>query len=179
MTYVANNSGRQGQPVSVVLNVSFFPGSPTIRVEDENAYASHELPNRRFNFQSRDSPVDLLARDKWRSWRFDRFTGLATLQCPQIRGVPTELKLTSIASWGPAFAVVEFQVADTFYSIACRPPRGISVWARIRFTSLGPTREHEAPDAPNEPSSGSTQVPEEDAPEPPVRPHRQIRREVH
>ena len=178
MTYATNNSGRLGQPVSVVLNVSFFPGSFTVRVVDENAQTSHELSNRRFNFQSRDSPVDLLARDKWRSWWFDRFTGIATLECPQIRGVPTELKLTLISRWEPAFAVVEFQLADTFYQLACRPPRGVSVWTRLRFTCAGITREHEVHDAPNEPSSGSTQVPIDDVPEPPVRPHHQIRREV-
>ena len=167
MQYSTNNSGRLGQPVHVVLNVSFFPGSFTVRVEDRNAHSIHELANRRFNFQSRDSPADLLARDKWRSWWFDRFTGVATLQCPKIRGVPAELKLTLIASWDPAFAVVEFQLADTFYQLACRPPRGVSVWARIRFTVDGDTvRDDDVCDSPNEPASSSTQLPAEE--EPPV-----------
>ena len=165
--YTTNNSGRLGQPVHVELNVSFFPGSFSVRVEDRNAHSIRELANRRFNFQPRDSPVDLLARDKWRSWWFGRFTGLATLQCPKIRGVPPELKLTSIASWGPAFAVVEFQLGDTFYQLDCRPPRGISVWARILFTSGGSTvRDDDYRDSPNEPASSSNQVPPEE--EPPV-----------
>ena len=74
----------------------------------------HALRNRRFNFQSRDSPQDLLARDKWRSRRFDRFTGTVHLGCPRITGVPKETQLTLICSWDPAFAVVEFRLGDTF-----------------------------------------------------------------
>ena len=163
MQYSTNNSGRLCQPVHVELSVALRPGSFTVRVEGRNARSIHELTNRRLNYQSRDSPVDLLARDKWRSWWFDRFAGVATLQVPKIRGVPTELNSALIARWGPAFAVVEFQLYDAFYQLACRPRRGVSVWSRVRFTSEGNTStEDEIRDSPNEPASSSTQLPPEE-----------------
>ena len=166
MRYTTNSSGRLGQEVRVTLSVSFFPGSFTARIEDRDAQSIHELFNRRFNFQSRDSPVDLLARDKWRSWWFDRFTGVAHLQCPRITGVPTEINMTLICSWEPAFAVVEFQLGDTFYQLACRPPRGVSAWSRVRVTDLGSTAREEDLDRnpPNEQARGSNDPPPEEAP---------------
>ena len=98
MRYTADNSGRKGQVAYVDLPAPFFPGRFAVQVEDRGALWIRQLANRRFNFQSRDSPVDLSARNKWRSWRFGRFTGNAYLQCPRISGVPRELKLNMICS---------------------------------------------------------------------------------
>ena len=62
MRYSTHNSGRYGQPIRADLNVSFSPGMFSVRLGDLNAQTTHSLTNKRFNYQSRDSPVDLLAR---------------------------------------------------------------------------------------------------------------------
>ena len=144
LRYSTNNSGRAGQTLNVSLSVSFSPGSFTVVVEDTNAQTTHRLSNRRFNFQSRDSPVDLLARAKWRSERYGRFVGDVILQCPRITGVPRELRITLISSWDPAFAVVEFRLGDTYYQMSRRPPRGVSLWERVTFPWIHDTYESPA-----------------------------------
>ena len=171
MKYSTHNSGRFGQPVKVDLNVSFFPGQFSVRLDDTYAQTTHTIQNKRFNYQSRDSPVDLLARDKWRSWWFDRFTGTLFLQCPRIRGVPESLAITLICSWDPAFAVVEFQIGDTHYQLSCRPPRGVSNWSRHRFTSDSVPVENPADleTSNHEPARGSDDI--EVEPPQPVRHH--------
>ena len=164
LRYTTDNSGRRGQVIHADLTVSFFPGLCTIRVDDPNAETTHGLTNKRFNYQARDSPVDLLARDKWRSWWFDRFAGNVQLMCPTIPGVPKELFVTLICSWDPAFAVIEFQIDDTFYQISCRPRRGVATWTRHRFTGLSVSPNNDLP--PNhEPSSSSAAV-TDDVPNP-------------
>ena len=135
MKYSTHHSGRYGQPANVELDVSFSPGFFRVKLDDINAQTTHTIQNKRFNYQSRDSPVDLLARDKWRSWWFDRFAGTLYLRCPRIRGAPESLAVTLICSWDPAFAVVEFQIDDTHYQLSCRPPRGVSNWSRHQFVS--------------------------------------------
>ena len=169
LRYTTDNSGRLGQTIHADFTVSFFPGFCSIRVDDPNAETSHGLTNKRFNYQARDSPVDLLARDKWRSWWFDRFMGTVDLKCPSIPGVPKELRITLICSWDPAFAVIEFQIDDTFYQISCRPRRGVGNWTRHRFTGLqgeffGITPQDDIP--PNNEPSSSSAAPIEDAPDP-------------
>ena len=167
MRYTTNHIGRAGQTVNVSLSVSFFPGTFTVVVEDPGAESTHRLPSRRFNFQARDSPVDLLARGKWRSLWFDRFAGDMYLHCPRITGAPRELRLTLISSWDPAFAVVEFRLGDTFYQLSCRPPRGVSHWGRVSFPwihEIIETPQDVAPMAPDpvpshEPASSSTEIP--------------------
>ena len=72
MTYTTENSGRVGLNVDASLAVSFSPGTFAAIVEDPSAHSTHRLSNRRFNLDARDSPVDLLARAKWRSEWYDR-----------------------------------------------------------------------------------------------------------
>ena len=159
--YETNNSGRRGLPIHLELLVSFFPGDFSVRAEGGIAETVHTLRNRRFNYQARDSPQDLLARDKWRSRWFGRFTGPVRLGCPRISGVPTELQLTLICSWGPAFAIVEFRLGDTFYQLSCRPPRGLNAWARCRFTGHSTVDSSDNEPPIHEPASGPNEVPEE------------------
>ena len=161
MQYTTNNSGRQGQDVYVDLVVSFFPGKFAVTVEDANARSMHGLRNRRFNFQCRDSPVDLLARDKWHSRWYDRFAGPMYLNYPMVSGVPRELAVALICSWDSAFAVVEFRLADSYYQLSCRPPRGVNSWKRHRFTRDPPAQDDDSQDddfPPNEPATGSNDV---------------------
>ena len=166
-TYLTDNSGRIHQQVNVVLQVSFFPGHFEVFVEDEGAHSVHNLRNRRFNYQARDSPQDLLARAKWRSEWFDRFEGPAYLAYPRVTGVPREIRFTLICSWDPAFAVLEFRLGDTFYQFSCRPPRGVNSWARLRFpmpTHFNDSQTDQRSDGEeNEPARGSNDPPE-DAP---------------
>ena len=165
LRYSTHNSGRFGQPVYLDVTVSFFPGRFSVRLGDINAETTHSLQNRRFNYQSRDSPVDLLARDKWKSWWFDRFTGTIDSQCPRVGGVPDSLKIALICSWDPAFAIIEFQLNDTHYQLSCRPPRGVSNWARQQFTQAPSGLNDLIDDAANhEPASSSHQI----EPEPPA-----------
>ena len=139
---------------------SFFPGLFKMTVTDENAGTIHTLENRRFNYQARDSPVDLLARDKWKSEWHDKFTGNLYLTCPRgVPGVPRELtRVTVTCSWASAFCVVEYCLGDTFYQFSCRPPRGTNRWSR-RNLSRFETTIHHAPTE-NEPSSSSQAPPE-------------------
>ena len=159
LRYTTDNSGRRGQDVHVELLVQFFPGQFTIVVTDVNARTKHEISNRRFNYQSRDSPNDLLARDKWRSNWFGRFSGAVYLNFPQVHHVPRELSIRAICSWEPAFGVVEFKVNDTFYQLARRPRRGANCWTRRDFQC----EDEYEPNRIHEPASSSNAPPEEPA----------------
>ena len=124
------------------LTVSCFPGLCEIRFNGPNAEKTHGLANKRPTYQAGDTPVDILARGKWSGRRFARFAGVVNLMCPAIPGAPKELLSTLICRWGLAFAVIEFQIDDTFYQISCRPRRGVANWARQRFAGLpGPLSE--------------------------------------
>lgn len=166
LTYSTNNSGRTGQQVRVEICAQFFPGTFRVTIEDSPAYSVHRLENRRFNFQSRDSPVDLLARAKWRSDWFGRFTGDIYLDFPRVLDVPRELRVTLIASWDPGFAVLEFRIGDTFYQFSCRPPRGVRDWARLCYPyNFDCSPGNAAEPAPtHEPASSSHNPPVEDDP---------------
>ena len=169
LTYNTNNSGRAGQPVQVEICAQFLSGTFRVAIQDLTAESVHRLENRCFNFQSRDSPVDLLARAKWRSDWFDRFTGDIYLSYPAVTGVPRELRVTLIASWDPAFAVLEFRIGDTFYQFSRRPPRGVRDWARTCFPycfdSPPVNRENAPGDLSNhEPASSSTNPPPDQDP---------------
>ena len=157
LTYSNNNSGRKGREVKVELTVSFFPGRCAIIIQDEDARTRHVLTNKRFNYQARDSPVDLLARDKWRSYWHDRFVGSVYLACPRITRVPRELYVNVICSWDPAFGVIEFRLDDTYYQISVRPPRGCNSWARGLWDAA--MNHDETLEENAEPSSSSQQPP--------------------
>ena len=156
MSYAENNSGRCGQLVRVAIRTSFFPRSFTVVAEDENAETAHWIRTKRFIYQSRDSPQDLLARDKWKSQRCDRFTETVYADNPRLSGAPRELRATAICSWDPAFAVAEFRYGDTYYQFSCMPPRGVNSWARLSFP-LPRIPEDSVPD--HEPASGSAEPP--------------------
>ena len=157
LRYTADNSGRKGQGVFVELLVQFSPWNFSATVTDSEARTKRKIQNRRFNFQSRDSPQDLLARDKWRSFWFDRFSGAVYLNFPRAIDVPRELSIHLICSWGPAFVVVEFRLTDTYYQLACRPPRGASCWHRCAFQEIDEFDSRPT----HEPASGSGSPPEE------------------
>lgn len=157
LRYATHNSGRFGHDVNVDFSVSFFPGRFNLAIQDEGMGTIHSLTNRRFNFQARDSPEDLLARAKWRTDWYDRFTGTVYLQCPRIAGVPRELSVTVTCSWDPAFCVVAFRLDDTFYQLSCRPPRGVNRWSRS--DSRTPLIDPPQPQEIHEPSSGSQYPP--------------------
>ena len=133
LTYRTDYIGRIGRTANVELNASFSPGGFTVIVEDGNAQSAHTLTDRRFNYQARDSPQDLLAREMWRSLWFGRFAGPMCLQRPRIPDAPRELRVNVFCSWGAAFAVTEFRAGDTFYQFPRRPPRGANTWTRLRY----------------------------------------------
>ena len=185
LRYSTNNSGRFGQYVNVDFSVSFFPGQFSMRIQDENRGTIHSLANRRFNYQARDSPEDLLARDKWRSHWYDRFTGPLYLKCPSgLSGIPRELSVTVICSWDPAFCIVEYRLDDTYYQFSCRPPRGSNRWhRRSEWTSIFDSIQEDPPES-CEPASDSRNPPpdsesSEDELPPPIGHHNhQLRRGV-
>ena len=155
LRYTANNSGRLGQVVKVDLRVSFFPGRFTVIVTDGGARSKRELANRRSDYRARGIPQDLLAREKWRTEWYGRYSGPMYLNCPRIADVPRELQIRLICSWGAAFAVIEFRLADTYYQLSRRPHRGVNAWSRLTFMAEDDT---EAP-PPDEPSIDSRNPP--------------------
>ena len=126
LTYATDNIGRVRQTANAVTRASFSTGLFAVAIEDANAHTVHLLANRRFNYQARDSPAGLLAREKWTSDWFGRFEGPVYLGCPRIFGVPREIGIALICPRGLAFVVLEFLLGDTFYQFPCR--------------RLGPTR---------------------------------------
>ena len=155
------------------FTAAFFPGQFTVTVHDENAGTIREISNRRFNFQARDSPGDLLARDKWKSEWYDKFTGNLYLQSPRITGVKRELTaITLTCSWASAFCVVEYKTDDTFYQFSRRPRRGYNRWTRMNL----PRHMEVLPDSQlnEEPSSSSNAPPDDSLPasQPPSTPNR-------
>ena len=167
-TYTTDNYGRQGQYVYAELAVSFSPVRFAVRVNGSNAFSIHPLTSRRFNYQARDSPQDLLGRAKWRIDWFGRFSGPAYLQCPRITGAPRELRATLIRSRDPAFSVIEFNLDGASYQLSRRPPRGVNAWARERFPPTDATHDSWEESPPGDPSSGSHDLPHGENERPPA-----------
>ena len=107
-------------------------------VVDPNYPSRHRLENSRFNFQSRDDYIDLLARDKWRSVRYDRYVGDLNLICPTLNRVPRILPVRVIASWEEPFVVVEFKLGEDFCQVCTRPRFGARGWKRVDSESFIP-----------------------------------------
>ena len=154
LRYSTHNSGRFGESVRIDFTAGFSPGQFSMRVHDQNSGTIHQIENTRFNYQARDSPDDLLARDRWRSDWFDKFTGNLYLVSPRVNGVTRELTaVTLTCSWRAAFCVLEYRLGDAFYQFSRRPPRGINFWTRRNM----PRRTLVIPESlpGNEPSSDS------------------------
>ena len=161
MRYSTHNSGRFGESAHIDFTAGFSPGQFSMRVHDQNAGTIHQIENTRFNYQARDSPDDLLARDRWRSDWFDKFIGNLYLVSPRVNGVTRELTaVTLTCSWRTAFCVLEYRLGDTYYQFSRRPPRGINRWARRNVPRNTPLV---IPDSPpdHEPSSDSRSPPDE------------------
>ena len=129
LTYARGD--RRGDRAVGDLVIGFFPPSITISIQDEHYGTTHSLINSRFNFQSRDAFVDLLARDSWETDWLDVLEGPLHLAMPSIRGVSHLLDVNIFASWWPAFAVIEFRQGADFCQIATRPRASLnSRWLR-------------------------------------------------
>ena len=116
LRYPKRNTGRFGEEVKANSDAAFSHGLFTVAVHVKNADATREIPNRRFNYKSRDSTGDLLARDKWESGRREKFTGNLYPQSPRITGVARELTAVALTcSWSSAFCVVEYKAQCAFY----------------------------------------------------------------
>ena len=171
LRYPDNNSGREGQYVKFDLALSFFPGIFAVQIRDPNAHAIHSLANRMFNYQAMDSPKVLLAREKRHTEWNGRFVGDVYLQRPRIANVPLELQVHVVCSLFPTFAVIELILADKFYQLSRRPPRGMHNCARLAFAG-DRIRDPHLPDEhssdsrrpPEDPSSDSRQPPSEETP---------------
>ena len=119
------------------------------------------MTNRRFNYQAKDSPEDLLARDKRMGYWCGRFAGPMYLAYPRIAGLPRELRIAIICSWGPGFALVEFKWGGKpAINFPVGPTRGVSTWARAGFpmNRAGDSRREESQVA-NRELASSTQHP--------------------
>lgn len=128
--YTTSGSWRRGESVEIELVVSIFSPRITVTISDDRYQTRHALSNTRYDFKSRDSNVDLMARDSWASDWYDSFRGDAQLIMPTIHGVPTEIAMVVIASWDPAFCVIEFQLGEDHCQFATRPRPGTGRWWR-------------------------------------------------
>ena len=130
--------GRRGLWYTVEFNISLFPPKVIVTVTDPHYQSQRRISNTRFNFQSRDDYVDLLARDKWRSVWYGRYVGDLSLDFPTLDRLPTVLPVRIIASWDEPFVVVEFKLRNDFCQVCTRPRAGSRGWTRVRAESLIP-----------------------------------------
>ena len=112
---------RRGDRAKVTLIIGLFPPSVLVTVHDPIYGTNHTLTNSRFNFQSRDSLVDLLARDAWQTDWIDLLDGDMHLIMPTITSMTQTLRVTLYASWWPAFCIIDFQQGNDYCQIATRP----------------------------------------------------------
>ena len=112
---------RRGDRARVTLIIGLFPPNVTVTVHDPIYGTNHTLTNSRFNFQSRDSLVDLLARDSWQTDWIDLLDGDMHLIMPTITSMTQTLRVTLFASWWPAFCIIDFQQGNDYCQIATRP----------------------------------------------------------
>lgn len=131
---------RRDRFYHVRFQISMFPPSVAVFVTDPVMETTHLLDNSRFNFQSRDSYLDLLARDAWKSVWYDKYSGLLNLDCPTLSRVPPALDVRVIASWTDPFVVVEFKLNDDYCQVSTRPRSGARGWRRIQYESSDHTR---------------------------------------
>ena len=157
-THPAN---RRGQMYTVKFTVGLFPPYVNVEIEDSLYRTIHSIDNSRFNFQSRDSYADLLARDAWKSSWYDKYDGYLALVCPTLDRMPRRLDARIIASWDEPFVVIEFKLGPDYCQVCTRPRSGERGWKLVR--SIHPDSAHLIPERPaqHEPSRSSTQVPDE------------------
>ena len=119
LTY--QDAPRRGDKAKASLTIGFFPPHVRITIFDPIFQTEHTLTNSRFNFQSRDSLVDLLARDQWTTDWIDMLDGDLDLIIPTLTTVTPAIRVTLYASWWPAFCIVDFQQGSDYCQIATRP----------------------------------------------------------
>ena len=129
---------RRGLWYTVEFNISLFPPKVIVTVIDPHYQSQHRISNTRFNFQSRDDYIDLLARDKWRSVWYDRYVGDLSLDFPMLDRMPAVLPARITASWDEPFVVVEFKLGGDFCQVCTRPRAGARGWTRLRAELLIP-----------------------------------------
>ena len=124
-------SRRHGDIVRIAIQAIIFGPSLSIEITDHRVNTHHSIDNTRFNYQSRDSHVDLLIRSDWRSeWR-DCFRGAGHRVPPDVSGVPLQTPFFAIASRGPAFCAIGFDIGSDYIQFAARMRPGSSgAWAR-------------------------------------------------
>ena len=139
-------------------------------INDPFYETTHVLENSRFNFQSRDSYADLLARDAWTSVWYDRYEGTLNLDYPTLSRVTHSFRVRVIASWDEPFVVLEFKIKDDFCQVSTRPRAHARGWRKGPYLSeihLVPARpeststriENAGPTDTTNPSSSSNQLP--------------------
>lgn len=149
---------RRGDRVKATFVIGLFPPTIRITIHDPAYSTEHTLINSRFNFQSRDSLVDLLARDAWTTDWIDMLDGDLHLIVPTITGVTRTLGVTLYASWWPAFCIIDFRQGDDYCQIATRPRTTFQTrWTRTDVVPEWPpadvNQRDDSPDAPESPEA--------------------------
>ena len=136
--------GRRGQNR---YRSEYFGPRISVTIHDARFDSIHTLGNTRFDFKSRDSHIDLTARDSWHSDWADCFRGTARLVMPRIDSIPQEIEMLIYASWDPALDVIEFAIGEDYCQFATRVrPDSNGRWMRAHRTQPPP----KMPIAPNE-----------------------------
>ena len=124
--------GRQAQWYSLRFEISLFPPHISVGISDSLYQNQHVLENTRFNFQSRDSYLDLMARDAWHSVWWDKYEGFLALKCPTLDRIPKKLDVRVTASWDEPFVILEFKLGNDFCQVSTRPRAGSYGWRETR-----------------------------------------------
>ena len=140
-----------------------FPPHISIGISDSLYESQHVLSNSRFNFQSRDSYLDLLARDAWRSVWWDKYEGYLALKCPTIDRVPRKLDVRVTASWEEPFCILEFKLGNDYCQVSTRPRAGAYGWTKtlpiwkLESDLISTVNHHDSAQSP--PAACSNQIP--------------------
>ena len=105
---------RRGRFYATRFTIGMFPQAVSVAISDSYLETCHVMGNSRFNFQSRDSYIDLLARGAWKSVLYDKYVGVLTLDFPTLDRISARLNVRIVASWEQPFVFVEFKLGDDF-----------------------------------------------------------------
>ena len=120
--YTARGPARYGGLARITLEASLFRPQIAISIHGGRYDSIRTLTNTRYDFKSRDSNIDLVARESWRSDRYDCYRGTARLVYQRLTTAPGSPEVLVIAIRCPIFAAAECRIGKNHchFATLCR-----------------------------------------------------------
>ena len=119
-----------------------------IDIPDARFEPRHVLAHTRFDFKSRDAPLDLLIRSSRKSDRYDCFGGTAYIGFPTLAPARRVDRNLPIGQRGPSFGAIEFSIGKDRIQFSTRRPGSAGGRQRRPYSVSQSRRTSPAADAP-------------------------------